>query len=80
MGLLQALGHRPQSVRLIGLRVEKLESLECAPLQFTLDPPRRQLRNAEVVGDAIAARFGTAKIVPARLRRPAELRPWRRES
>ncbi|WP_449372487.1 DNA polymerase IV [Arthrobacter psychrolactophilus] len=70
VALLQALGDRPQSVRLIGLRVEKLESLESAPLQFTLDPRDDHSRNAEVVADAIAAKFGTAKIAPARLIRP----------
>lgn len=70
VALLQALGHRPQSVRLIGVRVERLESVENAPLQFTLDPRDDHSRNAEVVGDAIAARFGSAKIVPARLLKP----------
>ena len=70
VALLQALGPRPQSVRLIGVRVERLESVDNAPLQFTLDPRDDQTRNAEVVGDAIAARFGSAKIVPARLLKP----------
>lgn len=70
VSLLQALGQRPQSVRLIGLRMERLESVENAPLQFTLDPRDDHSRNAEVVGDAIAARFGNAKIVPARLLKP----------
>lgn len=67
VGLLQALGPRPQSVRLIGVRVEQLESIDSAPLQFTLDRRDDNGRSAEVVGDAIAARFGSAKIVPARL-------------
>ena len=67
VGLLRALGPRPQSVRLIGVRVESLESIDSAPLQFTLDRRDDNGRSAEVVGDAIAARFGTAKIVPARL-------------
>ncbi|MFQ4150426.1 DNA polymerase IV [Arthrobacter sp. LAPM80] len=70
VALLRALGSRPQSVRLIGVRMEKLESVDSAPLQFTLDPRDDNSRNAEVVGDAIAARFGTAKIVPARLLPP----------
>lgn len=73
VGLLNALGPRPQSVRLIGVRVEQLESIAAAPLQFTLDRRDDNGRSAEVVGDAIAARFGSAKIVPARLlatRRP----------
>ncbi|WP_074713091.1 DNA polymerase IV [Arthrobacter alpinus] len=72
VALLRALGDRPQSVRLIGVRVEKLETLDSAPLQFTLDPRDDNSRNAEVVGDAIAARFGNAKIGPARLLKPRE--------
>ncbi len=70
--LLRALGVRPQSVRLIGVRMEKLDTLAGAPLQFTLDPRDDNSRNAEVVGDAIAARFGSAKIVPARLIKPRD--------
>lgn len=70
VALLTALGHRPQSVRLIGVRMERLESVGSSPLQFTLDPRDDNSRNAEVVGDAIAARFGSAKIVPARLLKP----------
>lgn len=69
VGLLRALGARPQSVRLIGVRIEALESIDSAPLQFTLDRRDDNGRSAEVVGDAIAAKFGAAKIVPARLLR-----------
>lgn len=67
VALLRALGTRPQSVRLIGVRIERLDSVAGSPLQFTLDPRDDNSRNAEVVGDAISARFGGAKIVPARL-------------
>lgn len=67
VALLKALGDRPQSVRLIGIRVEQLESIDAAPLQLTLDRRDENSRGAEVVGDAIAARFGAAKIGPARL-------------
>jgi DNA polymerase-4 len=67
VALLRALGTRPQSVRLIGVRVESLESIETAPLQFSLDRRDDNGRNAEVAGDAIAAKFGPAKVVPARL-------------
>ena len=70
VALLQALGRRPQSVRLIGVRMERLDAVDSAPLQFTLDPRDDNSRAAEVVGDAIAARFGSAKIVPARLLKP----------
>ncbi|MHA7304592.1 DNA polymerase IV [Arthrobacter sp. TMN-49] len=71
--LLQALGARPQSVRLIGVRMDQLESVDSAPLQFSLDPREDNSRSTEVVGDAIAARFGSAKIVPARLLKPRDL-------
>lgn len=67
VGLLHALGDRKQSVRLIGVRVESLESIDSAPLQFTLDRRDDNGRGAEIAADAIAAKFGTAKIVPARL-------------
>lgn len=72
VALLKALGPRGQQVRLIGVRVEKLETLDAVPLQLTLDPRDGQSRNADVVGDAIAARFGSAKIGPARLLKPRD--------
>lgn len=70
VALLASLGQRSQSVRLIGVRMERLESVDTAPLQLALDPRDNNARTAELVGDAIAARFGNAKIVPARLLRP----------
>lgn len=72
VALLRALGTRPQSVRLIGVRMDQLESVDSAPLQFSLDPREDNSRSTEVVGDAIAARFGSAKIVPARLLKPRD--------
>ncbi|POH58309.1 DNA polymerase IV [Arthrobacter glacialis] len=72
VALLLALGTRPQSVRLIGVRIDQLESVDSAPLQFSLDPREDNNRSTEVVGDAIAARFGSAKIVPARLLKPRD--------
>lgn len=72
VALLRALGTRPQSVRLIGVRMEQLESVDSAPLQFSLDPREDNSRSTEVVGDAIAARFGSAKILPARLLKPRD--------
>lgn len=70
VALLASLGQRKQSVRLIGVRLERLDSVDSAPLQFALDPRDNNSRTAELVGDAIAARFGSAKIVPARLLKP----------
>lgn len=74
VALLKALGARSQSVRLIGVRVEQLESVDSAPLQFSLDPRDDNGRSSEVVGDAIAARFGSSMIVPARLLKPPSSR------
>ncbi|GAA5230380.1 DNA polymerase IV [Arthrobacter cryoconiti] len=67
VGLLRMLGRRPQSVRLIGVRMEALESVGSVPLQFSLDRREGNGRSAEVASDAIAAKFGAALIVPARL-------------
>lgn len=72
VALLQGLGPRVQAVRLIGVRMEKLEALDDVPLQLELDPRDGNSRNAEAVGDAIAARFGNAKIGPARLLKPRD--------
>lgn len=72
VALLRALGPRAQKVRLIGVRVEKLDAVNDVPLQLSLDPRDGNSRNAEVVGDAIAARFGNAKIGPARLLKPRD--------
>lgn len=68
--LLKGLGQRPQSVRLIGVRIENLEDLEAAPLQLALDRRDENSRSAELVGDAIAARFGKNMVIPARLLPP----------
>lgn len=67
--LLRALLPLPQSVRLIGVRVEGLEDIKEVPLQFSFDRRDENSRQAEVVGDAISAKFAGAKIVPARLLR-----------
>ncbi|WP_146362516.1 DNA polymerase IV [Arthrobacter yangruifuii] len=66
-GLLTALGPRPQSVRLIGLRAEQLESAEGAAMQLTLDGREDNWRSAEDALDRINRRFGELGVVPARL-------------
>ncbi len=73
--LLRALGTRPLSVRLIGVRVESLEPASSAPLQLALDRREDNGRSAEVAADAIAAKFGPARIVPARLLNSARNKP-----
>ncbi|WP_255300537.1 DNA polymerase IV [Arthrobacter koreensis] len=66
-GLLAGLGRRPMSVRLIGLRAEKLETADGAAQQLTLDGRDDNWRSAEDALDRINRRFGEAGIMPARL-------------
>jgi len=69
-GLLAALGRRPMSVRLIGLRAENLEPAEGAAQQLTLDGRDDNWRSAEDALDRINRRFGDSRIMPARLLKP----------
>lgn len=74
-GLLAALGARPMSVRLIGLRTEQLESAEGAALQLSLDGREDNWRSAEGALDRINQRFGELGLMPARLIQPSSKRP-----
>ncbi|WP_269045311.1 DNA polymerase IV [Paenarthrobacter sp. Z7-10] len=65
--LLEALGDRPMTVRLIGLRAEALEPAGQSSFQLSLDRREDNWRTAEAALDAVAAKFGPRKIVPARL-------------
>ncbi|WP_427018927.1 DNA polymerase IV [Pseudarthrobacter sp. P1] len=67
VALLDGLGQRPMSVRLIGLRAEGLEPVAETALQLSLDRRDDNWRGADAVADAVAAKFGGAKIGPARL-------------
>ncbi|WP_318241887.1 DNA polymerase IV [Arthrobacter pullicola] len=69
-GLLTALGRRPMSVRLIGLRAENLEPAQGAAQQLTLDGRDDNWRSAEDALDRINRRFGDSGIMPARLLKP----------
>ncbi|MCC3293820.1 DNA polymerase IV [Arthrobacter sp. zg-Y411] len=73
-GLLAALGKRPQSVRLIGLRAEQLEPAQGAAMQLTLDGREDNWRATEDALDRINRRFGEMGVVPARLIAPARPR------
>lgn len=70
-GLLTALGPRRMSVRLIGLRTERLEPAGNAAVQLTLDGRDDNWRSAEDALDKINARFGELGVVPARLLGPS---------
>lgn len=65
--LLDSLGERPMSVRLVGVRAEQLESAGQAALQLSLDRRDDNWRAAEQALDRVAERFGSSTVLPARL-------------
>ncbi|WP_427916120.1 DNA polymerase IV [Sinomonas halotolerans] len=79
--LLLGLGTRPQRVRLIGLRAERLERGTGVPRQMSLDMSEENWRTAESALDEVSARFGSGTLRPARLLAPdARDRPARSHS
>jgi DNA polymerase-4 len=73
-GLLEELGERPQSVRLLGVRAERLEPAADA-LQLSLDGREEEWGAAEQAMDRVHARFGADRLGPARLLRPVPRDP-----
>ena len=65
--LLESLGDRPMTVRLVGIRAEQLEEAAQAPLQLSLDRRDDNWRAAEQVLDQVTRKFGTKSVLPARL-------------
>jgi DNA polymerase-4 len=65
--LLESLGDRTMSVRLVGVRVEHLEAAGQTSLQLSLDRRDDNWRAAEQVLDKAAERFGNKTILPAAL-------------
>ncbi|MFC0490480.1 DNA polymerase IV [Sinomonas atrocyanea] len=65
--LLAALGPRPQAVRLLGLRGERLSRSAGAPRQLSLDRTEDNWRTAEEALDRVSERFGSGMVQPARL-------------
>ncbi|OFI38343.1 DNA polymerase IV [Arthrobacter sp. SW1] len=71
--LLASLGARPMSVRLIGVRLEQLESAEATAMQLSLDRRDDNWRSAEQALDEVSRKFGGKTVLPARLlERPPE--------
>lgn len=70
--LLQSLGDRPMSVRLVGLRAEQLEPASQASLQLSLDRRDDNWRSAEMALDEVTRRFGSRSVLPARLLDPGK--------
>jgi DNA polymerase-4 len=65
--LLESLGDRPMSVRLVGVRAEHLEPAGQTSLQLSLDRRDDNWRAAEQAVDKVAERFGSKTVLPARL-------------
>lgn len=70
VGLLDGLGPRPMSVRLIGLRAEQLENAGQTAMQLSLDRRDDNWRAAEQALDKVSAKFGRQSLLPASLIRP----------
>jgi DNA polymerase-4 len=64
----------PDSVRLVGVRVDGLTDAASAARQPTLGEPERGWREAEAATDAVAARFGRSAVGPASLLGTGNLR------
>ena len=68
--LLDSVGPRPMTVRLVGIRAEQLEEAAHAPLQLSLDRRDDNWRAAEQALDAVTRKFGNKSVLPARLLDP----------
>ncbi|NKX51547.1 DNA polymerase IV, partial [Arthrobacter deserti] len=73
--LLEALGPRPQPVRLVGLRAEQLEPSEGAGRQLSLDGSGGHWRSAEQALDGVNRKYGGTGLVPAALLNAPGRRP-----
>jgi DNA polymerase-4 len=71
--LFEALG-ASDHIRLVGVRVEGLTDAATTSRQLSLGEPERGWREAEAAADAVAARFGTARVGPASLLGRTDLR------
>lgn len=65
-GLLEKLGPRPQAVRLVGIRAEKLRDAG-GGMQLSIDPREEHWRQTEVTMDLIRSRFPAGALRPASL-------------
>ena len=68
--LLESLGSRPLTVRLVGVRAEQLEAAAQTSLQLSLDRRDDNWRAAEQALDKVAEKFGSKSVLPARLLEP----------
>lgn len=70
--LLESLGTRSMSVRLVGVRAEQLEPAGQTSLQLSLDRRDDNWRAAEQALDRVSERFGSKTLLPARLLEPGK--------
>ncbi|WP_373427928.1 DNA polymerase IV [Arthrobacter globiformis] len=68
--LLESLGSRPLTVRLVGVRAEQLEAAAQTSLQLSLDRRDDNWRAAEQALDKVTGKFGSKSVLPARLLEP----------
>jgi DNA polymerase-4 len=68
--LLDSLGSRPMTVRLVGVRAEQLEAAAQTSLQLSIDRRDDNWRAAEQALDRVAEKFGNKTVLPARLLDP----------
>lgn len=65
--LLESLGERAMTVRLVGIRAEQLEDAAQTSLQLSLDRRDDNWRAAEQALDRVSRKFGNKSVLPARL-------------
>ncbi|QOD05427.1 DNA polymerase IV [Pseudarthrobacter sp. BIM B-2242] len=70
--LLDSVGPRPMTVRLVGIRAEQLEEAAQTSLQLSLDRRDDNWRAAEQVLDQVSRKFGNKSVLPASLLGPGD--------
>jgi len=68
--LLDSVGPRTMTIRLVGVRAEQLEDAAQTSLQLSLDRRDDNWRAAEQALDRVAEKFGSKSVLPARLLDP----------
>nr|WP_282432722.1 DNA polymerase IV [Arthrobacter ulcerisalmonis] len=68
--LLEGVGQRAMTVRLVGIRAEGLEEAARTSLQLSFDRRDDNWRAAEQALDQVTRRFGSKSVLPARLMEP----------
>ncbi|UEL30379.1 DNA polymerase IV [Pseudarthrobacter sp. L1SW] len=72
--LLESVGDRAMTVRLVGVRAEQLEDAARTSLQLSIDRRDDNWRAAEQALDEVARKFGAKSVLPARLMEPGNTR------